>query len=144
MADWVLYHSFKERLLDGTTKINMDTGGDTLKILLTTAAHTPSASTHDFVDDLTNEVSGGGYTAGGASLTNQLVALSAGTVTFDADDVTWLQNAAGFTNARNVHLYKDTGVASTSPLIAYGTMTADKDNVDGDFVVQIANVFSLT
>lgn len=144
MATWALYHTFKLKSYDSSTKINLDTGGDTLKIMLTTATHTPSASAHEFKSDLSNEVSGSNYTAGGSTLSNQVFDLATGTVTFDADDVTWLQHASGFTDARNVHIYKDTGNASTSPLIAYGVMSADKGNVDGDFTIEIADVFDGT
>ena len=63
--------------------------------------------------------------------------LSAGTVTFDAADATWPQSAAGFSNARKAILYKDTGTASTSPLIAYADFGADKGNVTGDLTLQM-------
>ncbi|MGB8275371.1 MAG: hypothetical protein WCF16_08915, partial [Alphaproteobacteria bacterium] len=57
--------------------------------------------------------------------------------TFDANDVTWLQSATGFSNARKAVLYKDTGVATTSRLIAYADFAADKGNVAGDLTLQM-------
>lgn len=41
---------------------------DTIKVMLTTSTYTPNADTHDYKDDVTNEVTGTGYTAGGATL----------------------------------------------------------------------------
>lgn len=144
MADWVAYDKFMEGLFDASTKINFDTGGDTLKIALVTSSYTVDVAAHDFFNDVsTYEVTGTNYTAGGATLANQLVTLASHVVTFDADDITWAQSASGFSTARTAILYKSTGTDSTSPLIAYCTFTADKGNVDGPFVLAIADVFDL-
>lgn len=114
--------------------VDFDT--DTIKVMLTTSAYTPSATGHAAKNSVTNEVTGSGYTAGGATLTSLSVTDSSGTITFDAADVTWSQNASGFTNARYAIIYKDTGVAATSTLIAYIDLGADKGNVDGDLILQ--------
>jgi hypothetical protein len=48
--------------------VDFDT--DTFKCLLTTSAFVPNKDTHDFRDDVTNEVAAtGGYTAGGVGVT---------------------------------------------------------------------------
>ena len=59
------------------------------KVMLTTSAHVPDQDLHDFKDDLTNEVSGSGYTAGGATLENPTLTYTSATNKwkFDADDV---------------------------------------------------------
>ena len=49
--------------------IDLDT--DTIKVLLVTSAYTPDQDTHTKHSDVTNEVSGTGYTAGGATLANK-------------------------------------------------------------------------
>ncbi len=136
---WTLYHKWLEAQVDGGvagTPIDFDT--DTLKILLVTSAYTPSQSLHDLINDaIANEVSGTNYTARGEALANKTVTESSGTVTFDNTvDITWLQHASGFSNARYAILYKDSGVDTTSPLIAYADLGGDKGNVGGDLTLQ--------
>jgi len=133
-AAFTKYNLFLKNQFNGTAPIDFDT--DTIKVALCTSSYTPSATTHDFFDDITNEVTGTNYTAGGATLTTKTLTESGGTVTFDADDVTWAQDPAGFTTARYAILYKSTGTASTSPLIGYFNYVSNKDNVDDDFVIR--------
>lgn len=116
--------------------VDFDT--DTIKIMLVTAAYTPSASGHAAKNSITNEVTGTGYTAGGATLASPSVVDVGGVITFDANDITWSQNALGFTDARYAILYKDTGTAATSTLIGYLDFGADKGNVAGDFILQFS------
>jgi hypothetical protein len=70
-------------------KIDFNT--DVIKCALTTSAYTPAQDTHDFFNDVTNEVTGTGYTAGGTTLANCTVGYTAGTnvLKFDADDAVW-------------------------------------------------------
>ena len=63
MAD-VIYNSFKRDIMNGS--IDLDT--DTIKVMLVTSTYTPNQDTHTKRSDVTNEVSGTGYTAGGATL----------------------------------------------------------------------------
>lgn len=114
MASFI-YDSYSKKAVDGT---NIDLDTDTIKVALTTASYTPSQTTHDFFDDITNEVSGTGYSAGGASLANKVLTLDTTNnyTTWDADDVSWTTST--ITNARYAIIYKSTGTASTSPLIA--------------------------
>ena len=130
MAD-IIFNSFKRDIMNGG--IDLDT--DTIKVALVTSAYTPDQDAHDNFDDVTNEVSGTGYTAGGATL---------GTVTvtadntdnegvFDAADVTWSTSTI---TARGAVIYKSTGVGSTSKLICYLDFTTDKSSSSGDFTIQ--------
>ena len=52
---------------------------DTIKGMLTTVTYVPDQDAHDYKSDVTNEVSGTGYTAGGATLANKTVTYTAGT-----------------------------------------------------------------
>jgi len=135
---WVIFDKFLEKQEDGNA-INLDSGGDTLKCMLVDDTRAPVEATDEFIGNTinANEVSGTGYTAGGATLANQSIALSGGTVTFDADDITWSQNAAGFTDARYAIIYKDTGTATTSRVICYADLGGNKGNVDGDLTLQM-------
>lgn len=130
MAD-VIYNSFKGKIMDGS--IDLDT--DTIKVALVTSSYTPNQDTHDFFDDVTNEVSGTGYTAGGASLANKAVSVDTtdNEGVFDADDVTWSSSTI---TARGAVLYKSTGTASTSALICYLDFGSDKSSSSGNFTIQ--------
>ena len=75
-------------------KIFIDTLGESLeaednRVMMTTDTYTPNFDTHDFRADVTDEVSGTGYTTGGAALTTTEITLASGVLTFDAADVSW-------------------------------------------------------
>ena len=129
MAD-VIYNNFKKKIMDGS--IDLDT--DTIKVALVTSSYTPNIDTHVFFSDVTNEVTGTGYTAGGKTLTTPVV--SADTTddegVFDADDTTW---ATSTITARGAVIYKSTGTSSTSPLIAYIDFGSDKISSAGNFTI---------
>lgn len=114
--------------LNGGTAVDLDT--DTLKIMLVTSAYTPDFGVHDFKADVTNEVSGTGYTAGGETLTSLSLTQSAGTITFDAADVTW---ASSTITARGAVIYDDTVL--NDPLICYIDFGSDQSSSSGDFVI---------
>lgn len=61
----LIYNSFLEDLARGA--IDMDT--DTFKVMLTTSAYTEDKDAHLKRSAVTNEISGTGYTAGGATAT---------------------------------------------------------------------------
>lgn len=107
-----LYQQGLEDFIDG----KIDLLNDTIKYALLGTGYTFSAA-HEYWDDVsTNEVSSTNYTAGGQALGGKTVTLVSGAVEFDANDLVW----GGVTfSARYGILYKDTGTASTSTLIAY-------------------------
>jgi hypothetical protein len=129
MAD-VIYNSFKRKIMDGS--IDLDT--DTIKVALVTSTYTPDQDVHDFFDDVTNEVTGTGYSAGGAALANKAVTAdnTDNEGVFDADDVTWSSSTI---TARGAVIYKSTGTASTSPVIAYIDFGSDKISTAGNFTI---------
>lgn len=129
MAD-VIYNNFKEAIMNGS--IDLDT--DTIKVALVTSAYTPDQDAHDMFDDITNEVSGTGYTAGGATLANKAVSQdnTDNEGVFDADDVVWSTSTI---TARGAVIYKSTGTASTSPLICYLDFGSDKVSTAGSFTI---------
>lgn len=99
------YNKGKEKLLQA--QINMLTG--TIKAALVKSAYTVNLATHEFLSDL------------GAAILNTNQALTSRSVSngvFDAADTTWTSVTAGDT-ASFVVIFLDTGVAATSPLIAY-------------------------
>src|ERR1044071_7394752 len=126
----VIFNSFKKKIMDGS--IDLDT--DTIKVALVTSSYTPDQDAHDFFDDVTNEVVGTGYTAGGASLANKAVTAdnTDNEGVFDADDTTWSTSTI---TARGAVIYKSTGTASTSALICYIDFGADKSSSAGNFTI---------
>jgi len=113
--------------------IDLDT--DTIKVMLVTSSYTPNQDTHEFKSDVTNEVTGTGYTAGGATLSNKSVTQdnTDDEGVFDADDVTWSNSTI---TARGAVLYKSTGNDATSPLICYFDFGENKSSSNGDFSIQ--------
>ena len=122
-----------KNLLNGANLWDWDT--DTIKISLHTSTYTPDLDTHDFWNDATNEISGTGYTTGGATLTTSAATYDTASdqVRIDATDPQW--TTASFT-ARIAVIYKSTGVSSTSPLIIYIDFGGDETVTSGTFAIQ--------
>ena len=122
------YHADEKRGL-----INLET--NTIKVMLVTSAYTPNIDTHTKRSDITNEVSGTGYTAGGATLASKTVTQNNTTDAgvFDAADVVW---TASTITARGAVLYKDTGLASTDNLICYIDFVTDRITTASEFTIQ--------
>lgn len=100
-----LYGKGKEKLLSGA--INMST--DTIKASILSSAYTPNLSTDEFWSTIL------------ANLLNSSQTLASKTVTlgvFDAADITFTAVTSGST-AKAIVIWKDTGLSSSSPLIAY-------------------------
>ena len=129
-----LYGNMLKFGLDRTKDIDIDT--DTIKVALCTSTYTPDQDTHEDWADITNEVSGTGYVAGGATLANKALTYTAGTnvIKFDADDVTWSTSTI---TARYAIIYDDTPAADADkPLIGYVDFGEDKTSSGGDFTIQ--------
>lgn len=96
---------------------NIDWLSDSFKMMLTTSAYTADLDAHDFKDDITNEISGTGYTATGVALTTKTLTITGGTNTikFDADDTSW--TTASFTAAFGVIYDATPGSDATRPLL---------------------------
>lgn len=125
---------FNSGLYDALTgAVDFDT--DTFKCLLVTATYSPNKDTHTKRSDVTDEVVGAGYTAGGAAATVTVTNDTAN----DRQDVSlgsasW---AASTITARAAVYYKSRGGASSADeLIAY---------IDfGSNITSTAGTFSLT
>jgi hypothetical protein len=113
----------------------IDFDSDTIKVMLTTSTYTPNQDTHVYLSDVTNEVTGTGYTAGGATLANKTIGYTAGTnvIKLDADDVTW---ASSTITARYAVIYDDTpSTTATKPLLGYVDFGADQSSSNGNFTI---------
>ena len=127
----LVYGSFPAKALN--KEIDWDT--DVIKVALATNAYTPAQDTHDYFNDITNEVVGTGYTAGGATLASKTNVYTSGTNTLalDAADVSWTTSTI---TARYAIIYDATpGTAATNPLIAYVDFGADVTSTAGTFSI---------
>lgn len=133
MAD-LIFNSARAAIAGDTaiTSSPIDFEADTMKISLHTATYTPDA-TDVYFSDLSNEVVGTGYTAGGATLAGVAVTYSGGTTTLDATDPTWTTSTI---TARYAVIYKSTGTSSTSPVLFLFDFGSDKSSSGGTFTVQ--------
>lgn len=134
MAD-LIYNSAIDDMARGA--IDFDT--DTFKIMLVTSSYTPNKDTHDRRDDVTNEISGTGYTTGGAAI--------ACTVTKDtANDKVTLSFAAtswpsSTITARLAVVYKSRGGASSADeLVFCNDFDADVSTTNGTFTVAASTI----
>lgn len=141
MAD-VIFNSFKRDSANGT--IDLDT--DAIKIMLVTSAYVANIDTHTKRSDVTNEITGTGYTAGGVALANKTVVAdnTLDRATFDADDASW---TTATITARGAVLYKSRGGAATADeLVCYFDFGSDKTSTAATFLVQFnaSGILALT
>lgn len=127
MASFV-YDCFLNDLING----DLDFAVDTFKVMLVTSAYTAVKATHDRRDDVTNEVAGTGYTAGGATATC-VISAGTGSKIITLQSVSWA--AATFTTAGAV-IYKSRGGASSADeLIAYLDFNGNMVSLGGTFAI---------
>lgn len=132
----LMYYTTLLAQWNGSANIHdLDEAADDMQLSAHTNTYSINQDTHDFFDDVTNEVTGTNYTAGGANVDSQTLTRSTNTVTFDGADVVWTQSGAGFSNARKFVLYRNSGAAATSRLFSVVTADADVGNVTGDLTV---------
>lgn len=117
-------NSFKAELLDGT-----HASGDTYKIALYTSAATLDKTTTAYSS--TNEVSGTGYTAGGAVLSGRANASASDVAYLDFADPTW---ASATITARGAMIYNS---SKSNKAVAVFDFGADVTSTAGTFTVQM-------
>lgn len=116
--------------------IDFDT--DTFKIMLVTSSYTPNKKTHSRRSSVTNEVSGTGYTAGGATTTvtvtldntNDKVTVTFGPVSWPGSTLT----------ARGAVVHKSTGTAANDPLVGYIDFNGDITSTGGTFSISQSTI----
>jgi hypothetical protein len=111
---------------------------DSVKTMLTTVTYVPNQDTHKYKSDVTNEVSGTGYTATGVAISPLTSAYVGGTNTWNLDgaDAAWV--TASFT-CRIAPTYDATpGTDATRPLLSYVDMGADQTVASANFTIQWA------
>ena len=108
--------------------INLET--DTIRVALMTSSYTEDKDTNTF--DNTNEVSGTGYTAGGATLANSTVTQddTNDRAIWDADDVQWTSSTI---TARYAVVYDVTASDTILLVVDFGS---DESSSDDSFTIQ--------
>lgn len=131
MALVTKYNSLPSKLLNK----EIDWGTDTIRVMLVDADYVFDAA-HDYDADIDAiagaEVTGTGYTAGGAALTTKAETLVGTTTHFTADNVAW---AASTISATGAIVYVDTGVAATSALLCYIDFEGTVASNNGAFTI---------
>lgn len=127
------------RLLELWARGAVDFDTDAFKVLMTTSAYAENKDTDDFRDDVTNEVTGTGYTAGGNTVTvtvtldtaNDRVDISLGGTTWPTSTIT----------ARKAVYYKSRGGASSADeLVAVNDFGADVISSAGTFTLNASTL----
>jgi hypothetical protein len=119
--------------VDDLARNAIDFDTDTFKIMLVTSSYTPNKDTHDRRDDVTNEITGTGYTAGGVTLVCTVTKDTANDkVTIAFSSPSWPSTSI---MARGAVIYKSTGTASADPLVAYIDFVNDVASNGGTFSI---------
>jgi hypothetical protein len=95
----------------------IDYNTDTFKVMLVTSSYTENKDTHDFRDDITNEISGSGYTAGGAAATVSVTQDNTNDridIILSVGNTVWTAGAGVTLTARKAVYYKSRGGAATA------------------------------
>ena len=124
--------SFKKELLEGKHNF-LASGGHTFKLAMFTSSASLSAATTDY--STSNEVSGTGYSAGGAALTSVNPTTSGTTAFCDFNDLTFSSSTI---TANGAMIYNTTtgGGSSTTDAVIILAFGGDKSSTNGDFTIQ--------
>lgn len=134
----IIYNS----CLDDAVRGNIDFDTDSFKIMLVTSSYTADKDTHTKRSDVTNEVTGTGYTSGGTATTVTVTKDTTNDrIDIDFADVSF--SSATITAAGAV-IYKTTGTASTDNLVAYLDFGGDVTSTNGTFTVDITSPLRLS
>lgn len=119
--------SFKSQLMSALHDFD-NPGGNTFKIALYTSSATLGATTTAY--SATNEVAtGGGYTAGGNTLTSVSPTTSGTTAYVDFADTTWSSSTI---TANGALIYNANSSNAAVVVLAFGS---DKSSSNGDFTI---------
>jgi hypothetical protein len=123
--------------IDDMARNNIDFDTNSFKALLVTSSYVPDKDAHDKRNDVTNEVSGTGYTAGGAASAVTVTKDTANDkVTIQFGAVSW---ASSTITARGCVYYKSRGGASSADEIVCD-FGSDVSSSGGTFSVAASTI----
>lgn len=131
----LIYNSCIDDMARGA--IDFDT--DTFKVLLVTSSYSPNKDTHDRRDDVTNEVTGTGYTAGGATC----VCTVTKDITNDKETLVFAATswATSTITAAGAVIYKSRGGASSADeLVCYIDFGGNVSSNGGTFSLSASTI----
>lgn len=114
----------------------IDLNSDQIKGLITTNSYTPNKDTHRYLSDVTNEITGTNYPAGGVVIGTPTIVWDSANqrFVFDANDV--LLSNVTFTGGRRFVIYDNTpSTSATKPLISWTDFGADQSPAGLDFAI---------
>lgn len=135
----LIYDSYFTDIFAGNIVVNTDT----FKCMLVTSSYTPNKGTHDKRDDVTNEITGTGYTSGGTTCT---VSGSMDTSNHRYDvTITGPSWTTATITARAMVVYKSRGGASSADnLVAYIDFLSDVSSTAATFAVTVTSPLRIT
>lgn len=108
---------------------------DTIKVMLCTSTYTPDQDAHQYKSSVTNEITGTGYTAGGATLGSAAATYTGGTNVFSLAGATVTWSGSTLT-ARYAVIYNSTpGTDATRPVVSYVDFGADVATTSGTLTI---------
>lgn len=126
----LIYNSFADDLCKG----NVNPNSDTFYAMLVTSSYTPNKDTHTKRSDVTNEVTGTGYTAGGKAVTVTLTKDTANDrEDLDFTDLTWTSST--ITAAAAVIYKRRGGASSADELVCYLDFGGNVSTTGGTFTL---------
>ena len=134
----IIYNS----MLNDLSKGSIDFDTDTFKCMLVTSSYTPSKS-HSKRSDITNEVTGTGYTTGGNTATAAVALINN---TSNLQDIGWSITSwtSSTITARGAVVYKARGGASSADeLVGYLDFVTDQSSSGGTFTVTVGTPLRL-
>ena len=124
--------------IDDLAKGNIDFDTDTFKMMLVTSSYTPNKDTHTKRSDVTNEVTGTGYTSGGDTTAVTVTKDTANDrIDIDFGNVAW---ASATITAAGAVIYKSRGGASSADeLVCYLDFSGNITSTNGTFTVDVTS-----
>jgi hypothetical protein len=134
--DLTLFNAFVQKQNNGNA-IDLDTAD--IRVSIHSNAYAPNQASHAFFSDVTNEVSGTNYTAGGTAISGVTLAFDGNVLEWIFNDLTWAQSGAGFSNGRHYLLREFNAAPASSKLIGFMTPGAvDFGNVAGPLTFDVS------
>jgi hypothetical protein len=133
----VVHYVYAKFLVHAITQDKvLDWDADTIKVSLHTSSWTPNQDTDSVWSTPSNEITGTGYTTGGATLGSKTNATTNNVLALDAADPAW--TASTFSAVRRCVFYDDTPASSANkPLISFGDFGSDQSVSSGTFTINL-------
>lgn len=131
-----LYGLTLEKFMNATAMPTSGLESETaVKVLMVTDSEVPNFDTHDFRNDITAEVTGTGYSAGGVVLTSTELTLASGVLTYDAADPSWASSTIANAMAA-VGYFARGGASSADELVFLADFVTAASSSSGTFAIQ--------